>query len=175
MILSAQTQRPLRVRGEFSGKKNSPRRRRDRRGAAEVFNYSRTRSERLLSAFASTQHSAREENDSQENVDDVIHFAEHEQCADIEHMLRPRAQKPTAHSQQQVHQTEDYAESPRRACRSRKPEIKSEGARHDVHQIMCRVEMRTQQSRRGEARDAHDQDRKSTRLNSSHANISYAV
>src|SRR5207249_3405511 len=71
-------------------------------------------------------------------------------------MLRPRAQKPTGYSQQQVHQTEDYAESPRRARRSCKTEVESKGARDDVHQIVGRVKMRTQQSRRGETSDAHD-------------------
>src|SRR5439155_17663336 len=71
-------------------------------------------------------------------------------------MLRPRAQKPTAHPQQQVNQTEEYAESPRRARRSRKTKVESEGSRDDVHQIVGWVKMRTQQSRRGEASDAND-------------------
>ena len=54
------------------------------------------------SAFASAQRSAREEDKAQNDVNDVIHLAEHQQRADIEHMFRASAQEPAANTQQQI-------------------------------------------------------------------------
>ena len=87
----------------------------------------------LRLALASAQHSPGKENDSEKNVNDVIHFAKHQQRSETEHMVGPRAQKPTADSEQQVYKTEDYAKASRRAGRSRETKIQREDAGHDMH------------------------------------------
>ena len=51
----------------------------------------------LLVAFS--QRSAGEENNSQQDVDDVIHCAEHQQRADIKHVVGTGAQEPAAYAQ----------------------------------------------------------------------------
>ena len=89
--------------------------------------------EKPKSAVAAAQCPARQEDHAQQNVDDVIDFAEHQQRADIEHVIGARAQKPTADSQQQINNSEDNAESARAARRSGKTEIQRDGARDDVN------------------------------------------
>src|SRR6266404_9664033 len=66
-----------------------------------------------LLALTSAQGSAGEEDDPQQDMNDVIHFAKHQQRAgarNIEHMFRAHPQEPAADAQQKIdkakHQTE---------------------------------------------------------------------
>src|SRR5437870_30139 len=61
-------------------------------------------------SFTTAQCSADEENDPQENMDDVIHFSEHQQTADIKHMVGPSAREPSRNAQQQIDYAEDKTE-----------------------------------------------------------------
>src|SRR5207302_7546876 len=65
---------------------------------------------------SSAQRSTGQEDHTEQNMDDVIDFAEHQERAECEHVIGARAQEPTAYSQQQIDNSKDNAESARGAC-----------------------------------------------------------
>jgi len=78
--------------------------------------------------LAAAQRTACQKDYAQQDVDDVIDFAEHQQRAHIEHVIGASSHKPSHDTEQQVNNSEDDAESACAAKRSRKAEVQRDGA-----------------------------------------------
>src|SRR5881628_1379879 len=87
-------------------------------------------------------------------MDDVVHFPEHQQSADIKHMVWSSANEPSHHAQQQVDDAEDKTERARGARGSGEAKVQSDCAGDDVDQVMSRRKMCAQQIRHDEATNA---------------------
>jgi len=104
--------------------------------------------------FFSAQQAADQEDDAEQDVDNVIHFPEHQQGPDAEHVIGARPQEPSGHAQQQVDDTEDEAEPFRPAGGSGEAKVQSDRSGHNMHKVVNRRKVRTQKRRRDESRDS---------------------